>query len=119
LVHFLQMNIELLVSDTYAAAVTGTKSVPSGRQEHEQWRGLTTPVGEPPVSPLIRALGNTCRRRSDHITDLPMNCTKCVWLRPDPLGALPSRYKGEGREEKGRKGLEILGREGRGCKGRT
>jgi len=46
LLHFLQRNSELLVSNTYASAVPGTKTVlPRGRQEHEQWQGLTTPVG--------------------------------------------------------------------------
>jgi len=44
-------------------------------------------------------------------------CTKCV-LRPPPRS--PSRYKGEGREGRGRKGLGIgrKGREGREGVGR-
>jgi len=51
-----RVNVELPVSDTRAPAVSGTKNCPRVGQEHEQWRELTTAVGESSRPPVIRAL---------------------------------------------------------------
>ena len=57
LVHFLQRNIELLVSDTYASAVPGTKLSPARTPGTRTVAGTDNPSGgESPVPPLIRAL---------------------------------------------------------------